>query len=131
MMEEAAVTHSVTELDDCAIAVDAGYYLQRVLISGNPCNEPLVAALAGMMGFSKIVETDLDQWKEHRVTPFFIFSGQPITGQDDISIMRGRRGNEDTDEAWRMYWSGEPGRAVEEFGAGSGKQVLAVSYDLR
>jgi hypothetical protein len=112
--------HAVSELEDCSIAIDATYYLQSWL-DHEPHYEPLVAALAGLTGIQKWIEADLDQWQAHRITPFFIFDGQSIAGQDDISVMRGLRANRETDLAWSLYFNGDPESAVQAFGKNPGR----------
>jgi hypothetical protein len=108
-------SHLVSEIEDCAIAVDATYYI-RLHLDAQPYNEPLLPALAGLTGIQSRIETELDQWEAHRVTPFFIFDGQPITGQDEIAVKRGRQANEKTDYAWDLYFNSRANEAVAAFG---------------
>lgn len=112
-------THAISEIEDCAIAVEARYYLQLFLDTA-PFHEPLLPALGGLTGIQKHIETDLDRWKAHRIIPFFIFDGQAITGQDEISLARGRRANDKTDQAWELYFNGRAEDAVSAFGGNSG-----------
>jgi hypothetical protein len=86
----------------------------------SPFHEPLLPALGGLTGIEKHIQADLDQWAAHKITPFFIFDGQPITGQDEITVSRGRQANEKTDHAWDLYFSGHAERAVMAFGAHGG-----------
>lgn len=111
--------HAISEIEDCAIAVEAKYYLQLFLDTA-PFHEPLLPALGGLTGIQKHIESDLDQWKAHRIIPFFIFDGQAITGQDEISLSQGRRANEKTDQAWELYFSGRAEEAVSAFAGNSG-----------
>ena len=112
-------THSLSEIDGCAIAVEARYYLQ-LFLDNPPFHEPLLPALGDLTGIQKHIESDLDQWKTHNVTPFFIFDGQTVTGQDGVSLARGRRANAKTDLAWDLYFNGQADEAVSAFGANSG-----------
>ena len=113
-------THDITEIEDCAIAVDATYYLQQLLESG-PSHEPLLPALGGLTGIQMHIETDLSKWEARRITPFFIFDGQSITGQDGVFTSRALKAVEKTDQAWDLYFNGEAESAVSAFGANTGR----------
>ncbi|KAL2025036.1 hypothetical protein VTK56DRAFT_38 [Thermocarpiscus australiensis] len=110
-----AVAHPLSEIEDTAIAVDATYYLQLHL-DVLPGNEPLLPALGGLTGIQGRIENELDQWKAHRVTPFFIFDGQSIIGQDEVSVKRGLENNVKTDIAWELYFNSRADEAVAAFG---------------
>ncbi|SPQ21129.1 59aa6d8f-db14-430c-9cc9-ef2153efa8f4 [Thermothielavioides terrestris] len=110
-----AVAHPLSEIEDCAIAVDATYYLQLHL-DVLPNNEPLLPALGGLTGIQGRIESELDQWKANNVTPFFIFDGQSMTGQDDAAVRLGRRNNAKTDISWDLYFNGRADEAVTAFG---------------
>ncbi|KAK0727265.1 nuclease-like protein [Lasiosphaeria miniovina] len=122
-------THSIAEIEDCAIAVDASYYLQLQL-DAQPYNEPLLPALGGMTGIQKRIETELDRWVAHRVVPFFIFNGVPLTGQDDVNVQRGRQANGKTDLAWDLYFNGRADDAVAAFGQHTGAYRPSALYPL-
>lgn len=112
-------THEVSELEDCAIAVDATYYIQ-VLLDNSPSHEPLLPALGGLTGIQAHIEADLDSWKANKITPFFIFDGQTVTGQDEVAVLRGREAIKKTNEAWELYFTGQAENAVAAFGANGG-----------
>jgi hypothetical protein len=80
-------------------------------------NEPLLPALGGLTGIRGRIVEELDQWKAHKVTPFFIFDGQPMTGQDDAAVKVGRQNNTKTDVAWDLYFNSRAEMAVTAFGA--------------
>jgi hypothetical protein len=109
----------VSEIEDCAISVDATYYIQQFL-DNPPFHEPLLPALGGLTGIQDHIEKDLDQWLARRITPFFVFDGQPIAGQDDVAVLRGLKAIEKTDRAWDLYFNGQAENAVTAFGANSG-----------
>ncbi|KAK4168046.1 protein MKT1 [Cladorrhinum sp. PSN259] len=109
-----AAEYSVSELQDCSIAIDATYYLQLQL--DEQPNEPLLSALGGVTGIQTRIEQDLSSWEAHKITPFFIFDGQPLTGQDEVTAKRGREANLKTDSAWELYFSSDPVAAVKAFG---------------
>lgn len=113
-------THELSEIEDCAIAVDATYYIQYFLDS-SPSHEPLLPALGGLTGFQSHIESDIDQWLANKVTPLFVFDGQTMIGQDEVSLVRGLRANERTNQAWELYRTGQAESAVSAFGANSGE----------
>lgn len=98
------------------MGVDANYYLARILD-----HEPLVTALGGPLAAEKNINDDLDKWKANGTTPFFIFDGCPVKGEDDLAVKIGRDANAGTDTAWTLYSSGEATPAVQSFGFYSGK----------
>jgi hypothetical protein len=106
-------------LEDCAIGVDASYYL-RQLLDSSAANEPLLSALGGLTGIKEHIDENLDLWAKHKITPLFVFDGQSVTGQDDISMKRARAANRKTDEAWNLYSNSEAHAAVSAFGASPG-----------
>jgi hypothetical protein len=124
-----ATTHDIAELEDCSIAVDATYYLGH-LLDNQPAHEPLLSALSGLTGIESHINEDLDQWQKHGILPFFIFDGQSITGQNDISLQRGLAANKKTDGAWDLYSQGEADQAVATFGANPGAFRLRSLYPL-
>ncbi|KAK0651874.1 temperature dependent protein affecting M2 dsRNA replication-domain-containing protein [Cercophora newfieldiana] len=108
------VNHPIAELEDTAVAIDATYYLQLQLDA--PPHEPLLSALAGLTGIEKRLEEDLDQWEMHKVIPFFIFDGQPLVGQDEVTNLKSREANKKTDFAWDLYFNSQANEAVAAFG---------------
>ncbi|EAQ85945.1 hypothetical protein CHGG_07198 [Chaetomium globosum CBS 148.51] len=110
-----AVAHSLSEIEDCAIAVDAAYYLQLHL-DVFPGNEPLLPALGGLTGIQGRLENELDQWKAHNITPFFIFDGQSMAGQDEAAVKRGLANRVKADISWDLYFTGRAAEAVTAFG---------------
>lgn len=107
--------HSLSDLEDCSIAVDATYYLQLHL-DALPGNEPLLPALGGLTGIQGRIENELDLWKAHRITPFFIFDGQSVVGQEETAVKRGLEGIAKTDVAWELYFNSRADEAVAAFG---------------
>ena len=114
--------HPIADLEDCAIAVDATYYLQLHL-DALPGNEPLLPALGGLTGIQGRIENELDLWKAHRITPFFIFDGQSVVGQEETAVKRGLDGNVKTDIAWELYFNSRADEAVAAFGQNIGMLV--------
>lgn len=109
----------VSQLEDCAVAIDASYYLQ-LFLDHVPYHEPLLPALGGLTGIQTHIESDLDSWKTNRTTPFFIFNGQSVVGQDDVSVQRGKKAIAGTDEAWTLYFQSQATEAVAAFGSHRG-----------
>lgn len=87
------------------------------MLDNAPSHEPLMCALAGLTGIHMHMENELNQWKAHKVTPFFIFEGQPVVGQDDVTIASGLRDIARTNDAWDLYFDGRASEAVAAFGA--------------
>jgi hypothetical protein len=50
------------------------------------------------------------------MTPFFIFDGQAIVGQDEVAVRRGLDLNLKTDGAWELYFNSRADEAVHAFG---------------
>ncbi|UKZ93688.1 uncharacterized protein TrAFT101_008596 [Trichoderma asperellum] len=124
-----ASTYNISELEDCSIAVDASYYLS-LLLDTDPSHEPLLPALGGLTGIQYHIRQSLDLWDKHRITPFFIFDGQSLIGQDEITLKRGRAANQKTDQAWELYSQTEAEQAVAAFGANPGAFRLQNLYPL-
>jgi hypothetical protein len=109
----------VSQLEDTAIAIDAAYYIQ-LFLDNIPYHEPLLPALGGLTGIETYIENDLDSWKANKTIPFFIFNGQTVVGQDEVSVERGKKANLKTDEAWDLYFRSEANEAVTAFGSNRG-----------
>ncbi|KAK5631197.1 hypothetical protein RRF57_006912 [Xylaria bambusicola] len=122
-------TAPVSELEDTTVAIDASYYLQLFLANA-PYQEPLLPALGGLTGIQSHIESDLDSWKSHKATPFFIFNGQSVVGSDEIAIQRGIRAIAGTDEAWSLYFQSQANEAVSAFGANKGAYHVQNLYPL-
>jgi hypothetical protein len=118
-----ARTYDIKELEDCAIAIDATYYLSQLLDSPS-AHEPLLPALGGLTGIQAHISNSLDQWEKHNIVPFFIFDGQSIIGQEEVSLKRGQQANQKTNEAWNLYSQSQAEQAVRSFGANPGKSLL-------
>ncbi|KFA52642.1 hypothetical protein S40293_05462 [Stachybotrys chartarum IBT 40293] len=122
-------SHDLSELEDCAIAIDATYYL-GYLLDNPPASEPLLPALGGLTGIETHINENLAQWEKHRIVPFFIFDGQSIHGQDTISLKRALAANQKTDAAWALYSQTEAEQAVATFGANPGAFRIKNLYPL-
>ena len=119
----AASTYDLSGLEDCAIGIDASYYL-HLFLDKSPFHEPLLPALGGLTGIENHIDADLDQWQANKITPFFVFDGQSLVGQDEVSVRRARAANKKTDEAWDLYFQSQAEQAVNAFGANSGAWQL-------
>ncbi|TLS28392.1 hypothetical protein PpBr36_02120 [Pyricularia pennisetigena] len=124
-----ATVHNVAELEDCSIAIDATYYLQYLLHTP-PTREPLLTALGGMNGLDNHIREDLANWKAHNVTPFFIFDGQSMMGQDEVITSRGRKSIEKSTQAWELYVNGQAQEAVNSFGNHNGAFIIQNLYRM-
>ncbi|KAG6155504.1 hypothetical protein E4U37_001152 [Claviceps purpurea] len=124
-----AISYDISELEDSSIAVDATYYLSQ-LLDGSPAHEPLLSALGGLTGIETHINQNLDLWENNRIVPFFVFDGQSVTGQDEVSLQRRLSANKKTDEAWDLYSRSEAERAVHKFGANPGAYNVKNLYPL-
>lgn len=122
-------THDLSELEDCSIAIEATYYL-RLFLDNRPSHEPLLPALGGLTGIQTHLERDLELWAENKITPFFIFDGQVIVGQDDVTARRGRQAIEKTNQAWNLYFNGDAAQAVDTFGQNMGTDQQLCPRDF-
>ncbi|KAK6951855.1 hypothetical protein Daesc_006380 [Daldinia eschscholtzii] len=128
-INEQVASAEVSQLEDCAIAVDASYYLQ-LFLDNVPYHEPLLPALGGLTGIQSHIEHDLDSWKANKTIPFFIFNGQSIEGEDDVSVQRGKRAIAGTDEAWGLYFQSQANEAVTAFGSHRGAYPVHNLFPL-
>lgn len=112
-------------MEDCAIGIDASYFL-GYLLDRTPAHEPLLPALAGLTGILAHINDNLDEFEKLRIVPLFVFDGQSLSGQDDISLKRSLAANEKTNEAWKLYSQSEPEQAVASFGANQGMLPLVA-----
>ncbi|KAF4584459.1 XPG I-region protein [Ophiocordyceps camponoti-floridani] len=124
-----AVTSDIADLQDCAIAIDATYWLNH-LLDHSPAHEPLLPALGGLTGIQTHIIENLDNWSSNGIVPFFIFDGQSLTGQDDVTLARRRAANHKTDEAWNLYSQSQAEQAVATFGANPGAYNVKNLYPL-
>jgi hypothetical protein len=128
-INEQVQSANVSQLQDTAIAVDASYYLQ-LFLDNPPYHEPLLPALGGLTGIESHIENDLDNWKQNETTPFFIFNGQSVVGQDEVSVQRGKKAIQKTDEAWELYFDGKSPQAVNAFSPNPGAYPIQNLYPL-
>lgn len=115
----------MSELEDCAIAVDATYYLQ-LMLDTPPSREPLLSALGGLTGLETHIREDLEQWEAHKIIPFFIFDGQNLHGQTDVLIRRGQNAMRKAEEGWTLYRKGQAEQAVAAFGDNAGTKLVVL-----
>ncbi|CAN8095985.1 unnamed protein product [Discula destructiva] len=115
----------ISSLKETTIAVEANYFLASLLE-----HEPLITALGGPMAVQKSIDDELDKWKANDVSPFFVFDGCPVKGEDKVSISVGREANTATDEAWARYAKGEAQAAVTAFGQNHKAYRLQSLYHL-
>lgn len=118
-----SVPYEASQLKDNVVAVDATYYLRLILEN---THEPLVSATGGPLALEDRIEGDLDKWKENECTPFFIFDGCPVKGQDELSIEQGRLANGGTDHAWVLYSNAQAQASVQNFGHFSGMSPVTM-----
>ncbi|KAK3956490.1 temperature dependent protein affecting M2 dsRNA replication-domain-containing protein [Pseudoneurospora amorphoporcata] len=124
------VSYNVSELQECAIAVDASYFLRQLLEQAENYNEPLLTALGGLTGIQARIQVELDNWLRNRTTPFFIFDGQPMVGQDKVTTKQGREIQKQTGVAWKLYSEGQAEAAVAAFGECANLYNIQALYPM-
>jgi hypothetical protein len=68
-----------------------------------------------LTGIDYHIHQHLDLWDKHGITPFFIFDGQSLVGQDEVTLMRARAANQRMDQAWALYLQTEGRESVNVF----------------
>ncbi|SPN97611.1 related to MKT1 protein [Cephalotrichum gorgonifer] len=124
-----ASTHGLDSITDCSIAICATYYL-HLFLGTPPYHEPLLPALGGLTGIKAHLSQDLAKFKEHGVTPLFVFDGQSMVGQAETTAKKSRLANLKTDEAWEQYFASNAEQAVASFGANGGAFPVRSLYPL-
>lgn len=100
------------------------------MLDDPPTHEPLLAALGGdPIALKSHIEKDLDQWKENKITPVFVFDGQSVVGKEEMALRHARAALAKTQKAWDMYSKNQPEDAVRAFGASS-KFISAAEDDI-
>ncbi|KAI1342127.1 nuclease-like protein [Xylariaceae sp. FL0016] len=118
-----------SELESAVIAVDASYYLQ-LFLDTPPWHEPLLPALGGLTGIQSHIEGELDNWKANNTVPLFVFSGQSVVGQDDVTVQRAKKAISGTDDAWALYFQSQANEAVAAFGSHRGAFIVNHLFPL-
>lgn len=102
--------------------MEAAHYIQQ-LIDQPPTNEPLLSALGGFpLALKKHIESDLAQWKEANLEPFFIFEGISTIDREEKDFKSAKEATNLTNKAWALYTDNKATAAVTAFGR-SGTQV--------
>ena len=123
-LNDQATTVSLADLEDCSLAIDATYWLS-LLLDNEPAREPLLPALGGLTGIEAHINVMLDLFAENRIVPLFVFDGQSLTGQENVSLRRARAANERTNHAWQLYSDSHATEAVDTFGQNPGMKLPA------
>lgn len=112
-------THLLEELRDTRVAIEAAFYLNRMLNTPH-LKEPLVPALGGRpFTMRDTVLTDLKRFKDYGITPVFVFSGLDV-GRRDAPFDLSEQAARVNQQAWELYHSGQAQQAVDKFGSSSG-----------
>ena len=112
----------MSDLEDVAIAVDATFFIHDFLDRIKKVGyEPLLPALGGLTAFEDRIEKQIGEWLAHGITPFFIFDGLSVVGQDAMETAHGIEVADKCAEAWEVYWKGDSAAAVGAFGSIDGR----------
>ena len=72
-------------------------------------------ALGGLTGLEHHINENLDTWARFSITPFFVFDGQAVVGQEEVAIKRARDEFSQTDIGWELYSQGAAIDSVAAF----------------
>lgn len=108
-------TNSFSDLSGSVLAIEASFYLDR-LLNQPPSKEPLLPALGGLPFSLRVyVQNDLDALSEYGIRPLFVFNGieagkkhSPFKDLEDAARLN--------DNAWELYNRHEAEQAVDSFG---------------
>ncbi|KAF4626125.1 hypothetical protein G7Y89_g12037 [Cudoniella acicularis] len=107
-------TMPLADIVNAHIGVEATSYLQNMI---DTSREPLLAALGGdPMTLKQYIESELDLWKENKITPVFVFDGQTSVGKDEVALRKAKAALAQTQKAWELYVENHPETAVKAFG---------------
>lgn len=108
-------TNSLRDLSGATVAIEANFYLDR-LLNHPPTKEPLLSALGGLpFSLEAHVENELRVLQENDIQPIFVFNGMeagkkhlPFKELEDAARLNGH--------AWDLYNRHEAEQAVDSFG---------------
>ncbi|KAF2396823.1 PIN domain-like protein [Trichodelitschia bisporula] len=116
-----ASTESLDTLAAFTVGIEATEYLNMlpkfpVADVSRPIKEALLPALGGLpLGLRFVIQKTISVWRQHKVTPVFVFSGLDFTKRD-ATFAASEASAAINAEAWALYDSHEPVKAVEMFG---------------
>lgn len=102
-------------LDGAVLAIEATFYLERLLTS-RPSKEPLLAALGGApFALRTHIENELEILKSANISPVFVFKGLEVgKAYDPFAASNDAVGA--NVKAWELYDAHQPEPAVDTFG---------------
>ena len=108
-------TNSLSDLSGSVLAIEADFYLDRLLHSSS-AKEPLLSALGGTpFSFQTHVENELTLIQQHDIKPIFVFSGLEV-GKNYAPFTHGDAVANTNADAWDLYNRHEATEAVTNFG---------------
>jgi len=126
-INDCAIDHSLSDIEDCAIAIDATYWLIQ-LLDDEGAEEPLLPALGGLANIETQIGLQLQHFEDNKIIPLFVFDGQALVGQDEVALKRSTATHKATDEAWTLYAKGLPVEAVDTFRPSNGAYNVRNLY---
>jgi hypothetical protein len=122
---------SMSQLEGATVGIEAAEYLNRIAKLSVPeidraIVEQLLPALGGLpFGLKYVIQKTLIAWREHNITPIFVFSGLDV-GKRDSTFATAEAGAQTNALAWAHYDNNQGELAVKTF-AESG---LVTAQDL-
>ena len=108
-------SNQLADLKDAVVAIEADFYLDR-LLNRSPAKEPLLSALGGLpFSFQTHVENQINTLLSHDIKPLFIFNGLRV-GKDYAPFAQGDAVASQNQVAWDLYNRHEAQEAVDNFG---------------
>lgn len=105
------------ELTGTVIAIEAAHYLSNRIFNDPQWREPLLPALGGVpFAMKRLVEGDLRKFKEHNITPIFVFGGLDVGKKDNTVFEASKKASSTCEAAWELYNQHQAQNAVDTFG---------------
>lgn len=109
-------TNQLSDLADSVLAIEASWYLDRLLNTG-PSQESLLAALGGLpFALRAYVEDEFSTLQAHNIRPLFIFNGLNV-GRKHAVFQHGESVSVVIEKAWDLYNQKDAQKAVDTFGS--------------
>lgn len=124
-----AETNPFSDLNGAVLAIEASFYLER-LLTFSPLKEPLLSALGGLpFSLKAHIENEIETLRTAQIKPIFIFNGMDV-GKKDNPFQASNDAATRTLDAWDLYRQEQAPQAVEAFGNSGGYRMHANDTKL-